>query len=489
MNDNGSTWNERWGEDWLMAAGSLLMSGRAAEGPLPGCSLARAARALNLAAPVPATPNATASARLAARCAGLLHVVDLLAARAMGRGCGGTVTITPVPAELDPDEGPVPVGTLLRLRQVPLSGAGDARWTTVGSNGSDGPAAAGSSRTLAAWIASSDADDVYLYLDVGLDTPPAGTTSLPCATALGFTDLKQDESWLVPVPGVAVTKDASPHDGLASPAATRAVRIRAYGELPATEEELRMADALTAAAHDGRALGLSRVGPRGTQGPAAWTCHPLEGGAPAAHDAIWPVRVFPRTDTGRWPVLVLVASDAGWIPMVVDIVDEVQHAHVARTVTRRHAPGDADRALDVDLWDVPGERAGDMVHLPAEGAGIVLRATEVRRAGGGSGNVANKLAELAAHGWREEDAGVDDEERAVRVWRSGAPRAIVGFAALWRFIGSFGSNVLVEEPGWLRERHVDAARERLMRFAARFAARSDDPRDGRASREPDGPTR
>ena len=51
MSDNGGKQDERWGEDWLMAAGSLLMSGRAAEGPLSGCSLAQAARALTLRRP------------------------------------------------------------------------------------------------------------------------------------------------------------------------------------------------------------------------------------------------------------------------------------------------------------------------------------------------------------------------------------------------------------------------------------------------------
>lgn len=493
---NETSQSARWGEDWLMAACSLFMSGRAAEGPIAGCSLDQAARALNLAAPMPA--SASASARLAARCDQLLHVVDLLAARARGRGCDGVVVITPVRAAREPDEGPIPAGAPVRLRQIARSATGTGRWQAVDAGAPTGDDTAGPARVLAAWIASCDADDVYLYFDASFDAPVAGTASLPRVTAPGFTDLKQDESWLVPLPGAAVAAGESIDDGLASPAATRAVRIRAYGELPATDAELRLVDALDAAARARRALGLNRAGARGASGPATWSCHPIDGGDSVEHDSVWPLRVFPRTDAGHWPALVLVADDAGWVPAVVDVVDEAHRAHVARPMTRRIVPDDADRAVTIDLWDVPGARdrahradeaPSDVLELSEKTGCIVLRATEVRRTRGGAGNVVNKLAVLAEHGWTEEDAGDDEEGRAVRVWRSGAPLTIVGFAALWRYISSFGSSVLIEEPMALRERHVRAASARLTRFAERFAERSGGSRDGRTSRESDEPTR
>lgn len=470
-------------------------------------------------------------AGLVARAQPFLSLVDALARRAQGRAIGGAgaaftvgreswpgmVTLTPVLREEDTGAGTAsfsladdPVRLVLDPADAPA--AAPARWRRADD-------LAARPQTLAGYLCAFDADDCFLALDLGFaavraeapapcdatgseaSEPVAETagalpglheapacrdlTRAPEVPAPGMDELLAGESWLVPVAGTAVAAGVLPRHVATPPAFERAVQIRAYGTLPPDDAQLALADAACTAAAAGRGLGLYHQVARRA---AAWPCQPVAGGAPRAEAVVWPQRLFPRTSSNRWPLLVL-GPDG--MPCVADIAAPELAGCIAEALAparERQAPSPRADAPFFDCWDIPDVAASDTAndvaqdaardiaaladaacapHVVALPTGVRLRASEVRRAGGGPGNVFNKLAVLAEHGWHEEELEPDAEGHAVAVWVAPAPLVVVGFREFWRFVLRFGANLIIEEPEVLRERHRAGARERLMRFAAR----------------------
>ena len=244
------------------------------------------------------------------------------------------------------------------------------------------------------------------------------------------------------------------------------MQLRGYGTLPATDEQLVLADAVRVAAAAKRGLGLyDRLGHRA----AAWPCRAFEGGATFSADALWPVALYPRSSANRWPLLA-VAPDGTLC--VVDLAEPALarcEATPLASARERRAPDRDALTTPVDCWDVPGvEPSVADVRRFAEG--IRLHVTEVRRASGEAGNVLNKIAVLAEHGWREEALPTATGAEEGSVWVSPAPLQLVGFAEFWRFVLRFGASILVDCPVELRERHLVGALERVARFSERVPA-------------------
>lgn len=527
------------GEDWLLAAVSLVASAHAAEGSFAGCLLSRAVELLNIPAPTPSGAERMAS--LAARSYGLLQVVNVLAARAQERQEGaGTVTLAPVLVEVGSPEAAAakstgaksigqdgalacayqPADEPLRLRQVVKRGVPTGDWelawpeTSVRHDGEGrGPEADAApdhsiARPLEAWIASLDADDVFLHLDldIALAHDEAGDEiELAQVPAPGLDALMAGESWLLPVPGEAVWRGARPRELVASPPAERTVQVRGYGAPSVPDAVLDLVDAVREAAADHRGLGLYS---RRRGKTASWTCVLVSDGSTHREAKIWPQRVAPRPFNGSWLLVALTAAgDVCVINLMTDAMAACETSSLP--ASQDHAPNPALPLEAIDVWGLPdafdapaltGEvtLANDVLVAPR---GVTLRATEVRRAGGGPGNVMNKLALLAEHGWREEILGEDaaapashaedsragdveassshggDATRPVpeAVWRSPAPLTLVGFSAFWRFVQRFGASLLVEGPAPLRELHREAAWQRVLRFSERAPERQVTP--------------
>lgn len=519
------------GEDWLLAAVSLVASAHAAEGPFAGCLLSRAVELLNIPAPTPSGAERMAS--LAARSYGLLQVVNVLAARAQERQEGaGTVTLAPVLVEVGSPEAAAakstgaksigqdgalacayqPADEPLRLRQVVKRGVPTGDWelawpeTSVRHDGEGrGPEADAApdhsiARPLEAWTASLDADDVFLHLnlDIALAHDEAGDEiELAQVPAPGLDALMAGESWLLPVPGEAVWRGARPRELVASPPAERTVQVRGYGAPSVPDAVLDLVDAVREAAADHRSLGLYS---RRRGKTASWTCVLVSDGSTHREAKIWPQRVAPRPFNGSWLLVALTAAgDVCVINLMTDAMAACETSSLP--ASQDHAPNPALPLEAIDVWGLPdafdapaltGEvtLANDVLVAPR---GVTLRATEIRRADGGPGNVMNKLALLAEHGWREEILGEDaaapashaedsragdaeassshggDATRPVpeAVWRSPAPLTLVGFSAFWRFVQRFGASLLVEGPAPLRELHREAAWQRVLRFSER----------------------
>ena len=187
-------------------------------------------------------------------------------------------------------------------------------------------------------------------------------------------------------------------------------------------------------------------------------------------DALWPVALFPRSSANRWPLLA-VAPDGTLC--VVDLAEPALARCEAtplasareRRAPDRDAPGHASRLLGrtgcgADAWPT----------CDALPRAYGLHVTEVRRASGEAGNVLNKIAVLAEHGWREEALPTATGAEEGSVWVSPAPLQLVGFAEFWRFVLRFGASILVDCPVELRERHLVGALERVARFAERIPA-------------------
>lgn len=526
------------GEDWLLAAVSLVASAHAAEGPFAGCLLSRATELLNIPAPTPSGAERMAS--LAARSYGLLQVVNVLAARAQERQEGaGTVTLAPVLVEEGSPEAAAakgagqdgasacayqPADEPLRLRQVVKRGAPTGDWelawseTSVRHDGEGrGPEADAApdhsiARLLEAWIASLDADDVFLHLDldIALAHDEAGDEiELAQVPAPGLDALMAGESWLLPVPGEAVWRGARPRELVASPPAERTVQVRGYGAPSVPDAVFDLVDAVREAAADHRGLGLySRRRGKTT----SWTCVLVSDGSTHREAKVWPQRVAPRPFNGSWLLVALTAAgDVCVIDLMTDAMAACETSSLPASQDHAPSPSLPLEAIDVwglplppeaiDVWGLPdafdapaltGEvtLANDVLVVPK---GVTLRATEVRRADGGPGNVMNKLALLAERGWREEALGGDAAAPASRaedsragdaatsgshggvetssapetLWRSPAPLTLVGFSAFWRFVQRFGASLLVEGPAPLRELHREAAWQRVLRFSER----------------------
>lgn len=541
------------GEDWLLAAASLVASAHAAEGPFAGCLLSRAVELLNIPAPTPSGAERMAS--LAARSYGLLQVVNVLAARAQERQEGaGTVTLAPVLVEEGSPEAAAakstgaksigqdgalacayqPADEPLRLRQVVKRGAPTGDWelawpeTSVRHDGEGrGPEADAApdhsiARPLEAWIASLDADDVFLHLDldIALAHDEAGDEiELAQVPAPGLDALMAGESWLLPVPGEAVWRGARPRELVASPPAERTVQVRGYGAPSVPDAVLDLVDAVREAAADHRGLGLYS---RRRGKTASWTCVLVSDGSTHREAKVWPQRVAPRPFNGSWLLVALTAAgDVCVINLMTDAMAACETSSLP--ASQDHAPNPALPLEAIDVWGLPASQdhapspslpleaidvwglpdafdapaltgevtlANDVLVVPK---GVTLRATEVRRADGGPGNVMNKLALLAERGWREEVLGGDAAAPASRaedsragdaatsgshgggatssapetLWRSPAPLTLVGFSAFWRFVQRFGASLLVEGPAPLRELHREAAWQRVLRFSER----------------------
>lgn len=356
--------------------------------------------------------------------------------------------------------------------------------------------------SLRAWVSwletTYKADDVYLYLAFWEEGDPTGEDDGLWGLGMLWGE-GSSHIWLVPA-------DLSCYSSIYQSTGNPADYIYPVREYGAPFESFgnrrkvafeRLCERVEVAQRDGRAVYI----PYGTDeesflvGRDTFVVHVGGDGRVASlrsteldrYRPVVPLRRYPRSEDGEVPVLCVDLEGTLWL---VDLA--AQRIELEPRATRDLALFDEGLEISgtrdgweafcsrVDCWCVAGnydgrdEQGAGSLHRLEDGEVVRLRFFEICRDDGSYGNVLSRAERvLMGHRWQKDDGASvrNDAGREVEcVWQTPSVEGftLVGVQDLQRFILSFGSDVVVEGPDWLRTWHLRIALQNVRKLHARL---------------------